>query len=256
MKDPWINDGEVGAVAIVDEEELHGTTDLSPQRAKIARLLAEGELGIVEIAEAVGVTRQSVWRWSKEADVKERVREINAALDSETYRTGLARKRNRIAKLEEMANLLERKIKASSRLNVSHFREYRAHLEQIARELGQWAEKIDLQAEVYAEAPVGPPRIVEMRYYLPVDPADEDLTVSIKGEEVIKGGWIGGPVDPSENSSHASHVYRPMTPEEKAREVAKGVPASYFMTPEEQAAEREEQRRQQADRLDRYTKEG
>ncbi len=45
---------------------------LRPRGLAIARLLAQGKM-LTEIAQAFGITRQSVWRWSMRADVKAEV---------------------------------------------------------------------------------------------------------------------------------------------------------------------------------------
>lgn len=55
-------------------------TALSPKREKAARLVALGGRDVEEIAAKVGVTRQSLWKWSKLPEFQARVREVEAEL--------------------------------------------------------------------------------------------------------------------------------------------------------------------------------
>ena len=121
---------------------------LDSRKERAASLQAQGDLGTEAIAEAVGITPMSLWRWNKLPEFRDRVAEINRDLDRETYATGLARKRNRVTKLAAVADKLYAQIMASPKPNYAIVREWRALLEQIARELGQWTEKLDLNATI------------------------------------------------------------------------------------------------------------
>jgi hypothetical protein len=116
---------------------LPRVTELTDQQEAATRLQAESALSVEAIAATVGVTRQSLWRWNDLPAYRHRIKEINTPLDVETYRTTLARSRNRAVKLADMANLLEERICASPQDRTAMVREWRGLLEQIARELGQ-----------------------------------------------------------------------------------------------------------------------
>jgi transposase-like protein len=163
---PWFSDGaDAGTIdRWADDEVLPSATELSPERAKLARMVALSEKGVTEIAAELGVTRQTVWRWTQQPAVKARIREINEALDTEAYASGLARKRNRIEARARMALHLEHKIYGSSRVPVHLVREWANLLNDIARELGQFAGKDDVAGDAVVE--VGPVPIREVRIFL------------------------------------------------------------------------------------------
>lgn len=121
-----------------------GERDWSALKERAARLQAESGLGTDAVAAEVGISPATLWRWNKLLEFRERVREINADLDVEAYRTVLARKRNRVVKLADMANHVEGCIRRSRKPSPSLIREWRGLYEQIARELGQWQDKLEL----------------------------------------------------------------------------------------------------------------
>lgn len=60
---------------------------LRPRGLAIARLLAQGKM-LTEIAETLGITRQSVWRWSMQPDVKLEVQRVHAEMIRSHARAG------------------------------------------------------------------------------------------------------------------------------------------------------------------------
>ena len=64
-----------------------------------AQLLAEGELGIEEIAEKIGVTRQSIWNWRKDQEFME-------AVDAEIGRINESLRRRAISHVERRVESL------------------------------------------------------------------------------------------------------------------------------------------------------
>jgi len=132
---------------------LPATTHLSPQREKAARLVAIGGQSVEEIAAEVGVTRQAVWRWQQLPEFKVRVRLVEAELDAEVYRTGLAKRRNRVTALDALATRLKRAVSVP-KPNPALVREYRETLRQIAQELGQLTHRVDMSVEQTGPVPV------------------------------------------------------------------------------------------------------
>jgi len=184
MSNPWLDD-ESEEVVADDELALPETTDLPRNKALAAQLIAEGELGIKEIAARLGVTRQSLHRWSRESAVKARISEINAIYDAQTYRSGLARKRNRIAARDRVARHLEGLIVTAKRPNVGMVREFNNLLDSISKEMGQWTEKIDITADVQSEHRAA--EIKEVRIYLqheiePAPQSEYEQSRMIEGE--------------------------------------------------------------------------
>ena len=121
-----------------------GVTKLTAKQEKAAILVAQGELSVEAIAQAVGVTRESMWRWSKLPAYIDRIKALNAEMDGETWRTGKARKRNRVLHLSKMADLLAERIRASPKIDPGLVREWRLLYEHIARELGQFADRFHI----------------------------------------------------------------------------------------------------------------
>lgn len=122
-------------------------TALNRQQEKAAHLVAFGGKGVEEIADEVGVRRVSIWRWRELPAFRARVKEIEARLDAEVYASGYAKRRNRVTALAEMANLLGGQIKASRQPQPGLVAQWSRLLEQIAREMGQWTDRVDLSVE-------------------------------------------------------------------------------------------------------------
>lgn len=157
-----------GWLAASAVEISDGNGDWSAIKEHAARLQAESGMGTDAIAAETGISPVTLWRWNKDPAFRERVRQINAELDQEAYRTFLARKRNRVVKLAEMANLIEDRIRKNAKSSPMLVREWRGLYEQIARELGQWSDKFEVSGEVN----VRKLEIREVVIHLPDDPQE------------------------------------------------------------------------------------
>jgi len=149
----------------------------SAKRRQAAIDLAEDIFTDEEIAERAGVNRETLHNWKKRVDFCEVMAQRVAELEVTAVSFALARRRERIRKLQEHADRLEQLMEArrakfaselegatgmvaerslAGKLGVigSDFyfddklsREYRETLNQIARERGQLNEKIEITSE-------------------------------------------------------------------------------------------------------------
>lgn len=154
------------------------------RRERAAWLLAEDELTDEQIAADCGIARATLATWKRHPDFNERVAENVAKLGANIAGIAIARRRNRVLRLQDMIDRLERVIHAralaadtaeeQTGLIVSkpHFnvfgeesreykfdaalvREYRATLEMAAKELGQLTEKVELTQETIVRRYIG-----------------------------------------------------------------------------------------------------
>jgi Helix-turn-helix of insertion element transposase len=154
----------------------------SPTSVEAAQLIAVADLGIGEIAEKVGVTRQTLWAWRQHPEFIAEVERQQADIFKEIRRHGIAIVERRVAALNDRWKRMQRVIEARAveHANVGggvnglfvrklkclgsgeHARiveeyevdtgllaEMRAHEKQAAEELGQWTTKneVDLKNE-------------------------------------------------------------------------------------------------------------
>lgn len=192
-------------------------TALSGQQERAARLVAIGGKGVEEIATELGVGRRTLWKWSKLPEFKARVRHIDAELDAEVYRTGLAKRRNRLDALDELAGKLKAAIGRSAKPNPALVAQYLRTLEQIAREMGQWTERLDMTVERIEQVQVreviieldtgGNPELVEQaRAYLNGEVTEADWRpahplTKLAGEVVDEAGPV-----PEDEEEHVGTV--------------------------------------------------
>lgn len=157
------------------------------RRERAAFLLAEDELTDAEIAEAVGVCRDTLTSWKRRDEFRARMSEHVKTLETAIVHIGITRKRNRIARLQRMVDRLEALIEARAqddeydapggetglvttrpvvsakgdRVEYEHkfdaalVREHRATLEMVAKELGQLSEKVEIAQETIVRRYVG-----------------------------------------------------------------------------------------------------
>ncbi|SRR6266478_9266922 len=149
-------------------------------KEQAATLLAEDSLTIAQIAKKLHVTEKTIDRWKAEDEFKKRVEANVGLFRVRCLEFGLARKEARIAELSELHRLTKEFISergASPAMqtipggktglvamqwkmlgsgeeaqamqeyeaDTGLMREFRATLEQIARELGQWEEKQEIK---------------------------------------------------------------------------------------------------------------
>lgn len=145
-----------------------------------AQLLANGELSQDEIANSVGVSRTTLWRWRQEPEFQARVTERLEALREEVRRHGVAIVERRVARVHDTWRRLQRVIEARAtdlahvpggntgllvrktkmlgagpmareieeyELDTGLLAELRAHEKQAAEELGQWLTRTDVQSK-------------------------------------------------------------------------------------------------------------
>lgn len=142
-------------------------------RERAAFLLAEDELSDEEIAAEVGVHRATLATWKRRSEFRERMREHVKALEAEIVHIGITRKRNRLARLQRLLDRQERfmadhklaverpvfsqdgELAYETKYDAGLSREYRATLEQVAKELGQLSEKIQIEQETIIRRYVG-----------------------------------------------------------------------------------------------------
>lgn len=179
------------------------------RREQAAQLLAEDRLSDIKISELCGVHVTSLYAWKKRPEFKERIEELTQAYADKALKTGLALRERRISELwsrhdkfrqiiEERAadpslvgvpggntGLVVRSTKVVGKQVYESFstdtrlsKEMRGIEEQIARELGQWQERIEVEdvslADVLAKArlrkpqPQAEPVVVEQQITVPV----------------------------------------------------------------------------------------
>lgn len=144
---------------------------------KAAQLLADGDLGVGEIAEQCGVHRQTLWEWRQHLEFTAEVEERKEVLRAEIRRHGVAIVEQRLKALDDRwrrlqkvikergddmqgipggsTGLLVRKIKSIGvgpnakeveeyAVDTGLLNELREHEKQVAQELGQWITKADV----------------------------------------------------------------------------------------------------------------
>jgi hypothetical protein len=79
-------------------------------RETAAQLVAEGSLGFPEIAERVGVARQTLFGWRQAPEFKARVEEALAEIKAEIRRIGIGTIENRVRQQDDRWNRMRRVI--------------------------------------------------------------------------------------------------------------------------------------------------
>jgi len=78
----------------------------SGKRERAAILLAEDQLSDQQIADSLGVSRQSIVRWKKNPRFAERVAELGAIMCEQALKHGIARRETRVSVQHEMQSKL------------------------------------------------------------------------------------------------------------------------------------------------------
>lgn len=152
---------------------------------KAAQLLAEGDLGLGEIAKECGIRREMLWEWRKYPEFIKEVEDRKEEIRLEVRRHGVAIVEQRVKALDDRwrrlqrviveraedmkgipggsTGLLVRKIKSIGvgpaakeveeyAVDTGLLSELREHEKQVAQELGQWISKADVTTQGKAEA--------------------------------------------------------------------------------------------------------
>jgi hypothetical protein len=170
-------DGEEATV--MDAAKCTENAALTRRQEQAALLLAEDKQSDEGIAKAAGVSERTLNKWKKLPAFAARIAEHREFWRRELRAEGLRRKENRIAELEAMAERIQQVVTARAEdptnqapghetglivrtgykivlrgedaevleeyeLDTGLLKEHRAHLQQIAQELGQWVEKGEL----------------------------------------------------------------------------------------------------------------
>lgn len=159
------------------------------KRERAAVMLAADEVSDALISEACGINEVTLNVWKKHPDFAERVRDETAAIRTGALRYAIAKKHKRIAKLNLLAERMEAAVDARAAeatadqdappeartglfnrktvmsasgkerrdyvFDATLVREYRATLEQAARELGQLVDRAEIQTETIIRRYVG-----------------------------------------------------------------------------------------------------
>ena len=166
---------EAGALTKPDREPTAFMQNAKREQAALDA--AEDLLTNEQIAERAGISLETLAVWKRRIDFSERVAAHVKALEVTAVHSSLARRRERVRKLQQHADRMEqlmdarrakfadehegatgmvaeRLIAGKAGIIGSDFyfddklsREYRATMEQIARELGQLNEKIEITTE-------------------------------------------------------------------------------------------------------------
>jgi hypothetical protein len=151
-----------------------GDFEITPQRFEAARLLALDELGMDEIGEKVGVSRQTLWDWGKIPVFAELVDNLRAEEIARLKRIGISDRRNRVQAKDLRHRLLKqivneraaftdgvveqhpgwttgllvreqqftpRGVNEKYHIDAALLREMSNLETEVAKELGQWTEK-------------------------------------------------------------------------------------------------------------------
>lgn len=146
----------------------------TPARERAAFLLADDELSDAAIAGEVGVHPVTLASWKRRNEFRERMREHVKALEAEIVHIAITRKRNRVARLQRLLDRQEQlmaeyglviekpvfsakgdALEFEKKYDAGLSREYRATLEQVAKELGQLSERIEIEQETIVRRYVG-----------------------------------------------------------------------------------------------------
>jgi transposase len=157
------------------------------RREQAAQLLAEARFSHKKIADLVGVSLASITKWKRKPEMAERIAELTAIYAEKALKEGLALRENRLAVLGEMheklltivqeragdpmlasvpggktglvvraTKVVGKQVYESFHTDTKLVKELRGVEEQIARELGQWQERIEVEdvslADVMAKA--------------------------------------------------------------------------------------------------------
>lgn len=128
--------GQAGPYFEPREPKAFALHKLRPRLYKMARLVAEDELSNAEIGSALGITRQAVESWKRKPWFTQVVDQYREHFRQDIFRTGIAVKETRVKKLNKLAVKLEREIDVAAETDAPLVREYRATLEQAAKETG------------------------------------------------------------------------------------------------------------------------
>jgi alpha-D-ribose 1-methylphosphonate 5-triphosphate synthase subunit PhnG len=189
------------------------------RREQVALLLAEDRFSDVKIGKLAGVSPFTIAKWKQRPDVKARVAELTQIFADKALKEGLAQRDRRVAVLfqyheklrqivderaadPEMATipggktgLVTRQMKGIGKGKefrlVEHFvpdtrlvKELRACGEQIARELGQWQERVEVEDAGLAD------RLARARQREPLEPVTEQPVVVVEQElEIPAAEW-------------------------------------------------------------------
>lgn len=118
----------------------------TPQRTLAAQLVAEDLRKDEQIAELCGVAIRTLYLWKAEAEFDSRVDTLRTWAEDAAEESWIARRKGRLAKLEKRADDLAIRIKEGEdggRDLAALIREERALMEQAAKELGQWKERVE-----------------------------------------------------------------------------------------------------------------
>jgi hypothetical protein len=198
------------------DQELQNVTKkpkkLSAKQKKAANLVSEDFMPDEQIAAEVGITRQTLTRWKAERAFVARVAQISQAFADHAMKYGLARRAKRLAllnrnhdKLEQviaeraadpqLANvpggttgLITRTLKGIGKgddyqvvevyeVDTPTLREMRAIYDQVAEELGQKTNKLDVTQHT--------------ALFDPLQATDEELIRNILSIDYMRGGGLG-----------------------------------------------------------------
>jgi Homeodomain-like domain len=156
-------------------------------REQAAQLLAEARFSHKKISELCGVSLASITKWKRRAEMAERIAELTAIYAEKALKEGLALRENRLAVLGELheklltivaeraadpmlaavpggrtglvvraTKVVGKQVYESFHTDTKLVKELRGVEEQIARELGQWQERIEVEdvslADIMAKA--------------------------------------------------------------------------------------------------------
>lgn len=111
-------------------------------KAQAAVRLAEDDLSDEQIADEAGVNRRTLDRWKQHPEFAARVKDLVAEMTARAQRRGFARRERRIdrynRRLDQVGRVLDEE------LDTGLLREERKLLQQLAQDIGQWAEKHEI----------------------------------------------------------------------------------------------------------------
>ncbi len=201
---------------------------LDDRKRRAAALMAETTLSNSKIAEEIGVSRKTLWLWTKEPAFAKYLQELNEELDQETRRYAVGRRRSRLQALQERQDKLltvveeraewfakheptvpggttgyvVKRIKGVGSGPYTHIvneyefdvalsKELREVEKQAAIEVGQWTEKQQIDAAVSVGGPV---TITERRV---LRMPRRSGIVDAESEEVVEGEFREKPAEKS-----------------------------------------------------------